>query len=80
MGAQDQLHAFVDGLDAGMADLLLQAIATRDPLLFTLAIAPEDDEEETDEERATMDEARADITAGRLVTRSENLHQVYEPV
>ncbi len=41
---------------------------SRDPVLTALLSAPDDDEPETDEERASVSEARQDIQAGRIVS------------
>jgi hypothetical protein len=45
--------------------------AQQDPLLAALATAPLDDEEVTEEDRAALREAEADLTAGRTVSTDE---------
>ncbi len=42
-----------------------------DPVLRSLREAPVDDEPETDEERIAVEEARADVVAGRLHSLSD---------
>jgi hypothetical protein len=45
--------------------------AIRDPVLREFLAAPEDDEELTDEDIAAIEEGKADIAAGRVVTHEE---------
>jgi len=40
-------------------------------VLHTILTAPEDDEQETDEERAAVAEAREDLKEGRVVSLDE---------
>ena len=43
----------------------------QDPLIATLAAAPPDDEEVTEEDRTALREAEADAAAGRLLSTDE---------
>ncbi len=61
MTVKDELHALLDELADPDARLWLEAIRTRDPFLIKLLLAPEDDELETEEERAAIAEAEIDI-------------------
>ncbi len=69
MTAKDQLHQAVDTMSDEQAAALLDTI--RRQFGERLAAVPLDDEDETDEERASMEEARSDLTAGRLVPWTE---------
>jgi hypothetical protein len=60
---REKLHQLIDQLpesELAMTECLLQDLVngTRDPLLWKLMSAPWDDEPETEEERATVQEAR----------------------
>jgi hypothetical protein len=72
--SRDTLHHLVDALpDAALNDAAryLEALGTADPVLRALLLAPEDDEPETDEERAAVAEAEEDVRQGRLVSMEE---------
>ena len=69
MTVKDQLHQAVDAMSDQQAASLLDTI--RRQFSEHLATVPLDDEAETDEERAAMEEARADLSAGRLVPWTE---------
>lgn len=65
-GALDRL---VESIPAAQLDDAVRALTPMaDPLLVTLANALYDDEPETDEERAAVEEAKADIAAGNFMT------------
>ncbi len=71
MTTKDKLHRLVDALPEPVldeAERLLQELQRRaaDPLLRALAAAPEDDEPDTEEERAAIAEARAAIARGEV--------------
>jgi hypothetical protein len=71
MTTKERLHRLVDALPDPVlaeAEHLLEELQQRaaDPLLQALAAAPEDDEPETDEERAAIAEARAAIARGEV--------------
>jgi hypothetical protein len=71
MTTKEKLHRLVDALPNAVLDEaedFLQELQQRatDPLLQALAAAPEDDEPETDEERAAVAEARAAIARGEV--------------
>lgn len=75
MTDRDQIRALVDELpDDELRPALRFLQFLRDggaPALRALALAPEDDEPLTDEDRAALDEARADLAAGRVVSHAE---------
>ena len=67
---KDALHQLVDTLpDAvlGEAERYLRALQTEDPLLRAALLAPYDDEPESEEERAGVLQARAEVARGELV-------------
>jgi hypothetical protein len=71
---RERLHQLVDALDddeIATAGRLLAALVDDDPVGLALATAPLDDEPETDDERAAVDEAKADIAAGRVLTTEQ---------
>jgi hypothetical protein len=65
------LHQWADELPIEEVQWLIGALRERDPVLYSLFTAPEDDEPETDEERAAVAKAREDIAAGRVMTTAE---------
>lgn len=69
MTVKNQLHQAVDAMSDQQAAALLDTI--RRQFSERLADVPLDEEAETDEERAAMEEARADLSAGRLVPWAE---------
>ena len=69
MTAKDQLRQVVEAMSDEQAAVLLDAM--RRQFGERLAEVPLDDEIETDEERDAMEEARADLAAGRLVHWTE---------
>jgi hypothetical protein len=70
---KEALHELIDALP----DALLPEAARRlaelrdDPVLLALLMAPEDDEPETDEERAAVEEAREARAQGRVVADAD---------
>jgi len=73
---KEQLHLLVDELPdselAAARKLLEQLRASDDdPVLCTLLDAPVDDEPEIDEEWHAVQEGRADLAAGRVVSHEE---------
>ena len=72
---REDLHKLVDRLPECEWEVsywvLLAHLKEHDPLLWRLMTAPEDDEEETEEERIAVAEAEEDIKAGRLLTQEE---------
>ena len=66
MTVKDDLHQLVDELDE---DAAREALARLQDLRLPrfLREAPIDDEPETDQERAAVAEAEADVAAGRMV-------------
>ena len=56
-----------------MADPIRKPV---DPVLEILRRAPLDDEPETEEERLAVEEAKADIAAGRVLTLEELRRQL----
>ncbi len=76
MTSKQALHTLVDQLPSSQVSTavrLLESLRSGDydPVLLALLTAPVDDEPETDEERAAVEEAKADIAAGRVVTNEE---------
>jgi hypothetical protein len=69
MTAKEQLHQVVDAMSDEQAAALLHAL--RQQFAERLATVPLDDEEETDAERAAVEEAASDLDAGRVVPWSE---------
>ncbi len=72
---REAIHHLVDELpkdELADARLYLEYLRSgRDPLLKKLLDAPEDDEPETEEERAAVAEAWKDVRAGRTISHEE---------
>ena len=73
MPTKEDLHRLVDRLpdsEVPAAERYLEflAVAGHDPLLRALANAPLDDQPESDEERAAVGEARAELERGEVVS------------
>ena len=72
---KEDLHKLVDYLPECEWEVsywvLLAHLKQHDPLLWRLMTAPEDDEEETEEERIAVEEAMEDVRAGRLISQKE---------
>ena len=72
MHSRNDLYRLVDSLpesEVQAARRFLEYLRdSRDPVLTALLSAPDDDEPETDEERASVSKARQDIQAGRIVS------------
>lgn len=69
MSARAKVHRLVDSLpDEEMAavERFLSELTTLDPLERVLLLAPPDDEPETEEERALVEEGLRDIREGRV--------------
>lgn len=82
MTATERLHRLVDVLperDKETAARLLEALAARpetvDRLALALALASEDDEPVTDEDRAAIEQGRSDYRAGHGVSMDELLRE-----
>jgi hypothetical protein len=74
MGSKDTLHRLVDALPEAAveeAERLLAALSVVDPVLRAALLAPEDDEPETPEEAAAVQEAREAIARGDVYTLEE---------
>jgi hypothetical protein len=70
MTTKYRLHELVDALpehEWSEAERLLAALVTDDPVLRAVRLAPLDDEEETEDERAAVQEARAERDRGELI-------------
>ena len=71
MSAKDTLHKLVDFLEENEADeaakFVSYLIYLRDPVLRALREAPVDDEPETEDERAAMEEAYEDLKSGNVI-------------
>lgn len=80
MTTKERLYRLVDALPERERETAahvlegLAALAITDPVARALALAPDDDEPETDEERAAVAEARAEFAAGRGIS-SEQLRR-----
>jgi hypothetical protein len=75
MAPRDNLHRLVDTLPESelvRAERVLEALRqVAEPLYRPLEDAPLDDEPETPEERAAVEEARSDVAAGRVISHTE---------
>jgi hypothetical protein len=73
MTARERLHQIVDELPEPDAEQILRAVEQwrDDPVSRALAAAPVDDEPETDDERAAVEEARDEVRRGDVVTAAE---------
>ena len=73
MTIKEALHRLIDELPENEAEEAgrLLAARTTDPVLRAVLMAPYDDEPETPEERAAVEEAKADLAAGRVVSHAE---------
>ncbi|MBI3979616.1 MAG: hypothetical protein HY331_15655 [Chloroflexi bacterium] len=71
MTTRDDLYRLIDELPEGdleVAKRLLEDLTSGDPVLRALATASVDDEPETEEERLAVEEGKADLAAGRVVS------------
>jgi CO dehydrogenase/acetyl-CoA synthase beta subunit len=75
MTIKEELHRLVDELpesESHAAKRFLEYLRNMgDPVLRAMLEAPEDDEPETEEERAAVAEAQEDFKAGRVVSHQE---------
>jgi hypothetical protein len=75
MTEREQLQAMVEELPDEEVHAALRFVSylrvQQDPLLAALAAAPLDDEEVTEEDRAALREAEADLAAGRTVSTEQ---------
>ncbi len=73
MTARQRLHQIVDELPEPEAEQVLRAVELwrGDPVARALAAAPFDDEPETPEERAAVEEAREAVRRGDVVSAAE---------
>jgi hypothetical protein len=73
MTARQRLHQIVDELPEPEAEQVLRAVESwrDDPVARALAAAPFDDEPETPEERAAVEEARGAARRGDVVSAAE---------
>jgi hypothetical protein len=71
---KEVLHRVIDTLpdsELEEAARLLAGLGIDDPVLRAVLAAPLDDEPETPEEAAAVQEARDDVAAGRIVSHEE---------
>ena len=69
MTTREALHRLIDAIPGNDLDAVERVIEPFvDPVALSLANAPLDDEEETEEERAAVAEGRAALDAGDFVT------------
>ena len=70
MTTKETLHKLVDFLPESeweeIRQMLEERLAKHDPVLRAFLTAPEDDEPETEEERAAVEEAYENLKAGRV--------------
>jgi hypothetical protein len=75
MAPRDNLHRLVDSLPESelvRAERVLEALRqVAEPPYRPLEEAPVDDEAETPEERAAVEEARSDVAGGRVISHGE---------
>jgi hypothetical protein len=75
MTTREALHALIDTLPDARLDAARRYLETLrlgdDPVLLALMNAADDDEPETDEERAAVAEAYEDIRGGHTVSMEE---------
>ncbi len=75
MTTRETLHKMLDLLPESEWEqvyrVLEQRLAKHDPVLRAFLNAPEDDEPETEEERAAVEEAYKDLKAGRVIPWDE---------
>ena len=73
--AKERLHRLIDEIPEGevhTAERFLEYLTTADdPVLRALMNAPEDDEPVTDEDREALEEGRAALAAGDVITDEE---------
>jgi ATP-dependent DNA ligase len=69
---RDELYRLIDSIPASQLDDARKALEPlADPMLTSLADAPEDDEPETEEERAAVEEAWDGYRRGEWVSADE---------
>jgi hypothetical protein len=66
MTTKEALHRLIDELADDEAERLLRTF--EDSVLRAVALAPEDDEPETEEERAMVEEAKQELARGEYVS------------
>lgn len=76
MTTREALHQLIDQLaenELSRVEKLIQYVrdGDDDPVLRALLLAPWDDEPETEEERAAVQEAREDVARGEVVPLDE---------
>lgn len=75
MATREEVHRIIDELpenEIHAARRFLEYLRSLgDPVLRALAEAPEDDEPETEEERAAVAKARQEIAANKIVSAAE---------
>ena len=73
--SRKSLHKFVDWLPEYEWESVHWTLAVltkrHNPSWWRMLTLPEDDEEETEEERLAVEEAREDIKTGRLISHEE---------
>lgn len=81
MSSRDSLHRLVEELpdvEIARAERVLLALVD-DPLIRALHEAPDDDEPETPEEHAAVEEARSEADRGELVPHEEAMRRLGLP-
>jgi predicted transcriptional regulator len=63
-------------VDLTRVDWFVRSILHDDPLLMSLATAPEDDEPECETDQAAIDEAEEDIRLGRVIPHEQVMKEI----
>ena len=77
---KEELHELVDWLPEGLWEKahksLLSELKKADPVAYALYTAPEDDEEETEEERLAVQEAYEAIARGEIISHEDLMQEL----
>ena len=76
---RERIHQLVDELPETELEQVAHLLERRypsNPLLRALAVAPPDDEPESPEEADAIEQAYADVAAGRVVSHEESLRRL----
>jgi hypothetical protein len=76
MTTREALHRLIDELPDEEAEQVLRALQRPDPVRGAIDLAPEDDEPLSDDERASIREARAAVARGDVISHDELLRQI----
>jgi hypothetical protein len=73
---KEALHRLIDDLPEEEAERVLRALQTTDPVLRAIALAPEDDEPLTEEERASIVAAQEAVSRGEVISHEALLREL----